>query len=59
MVICPYCQKEIAGELDTCPHCGVTMIYFYQCHRCHQEIAATGILKFCPLCDANFSDQMN
>ncbi len=59
MVVCPYCQREIELGLDTCPHCGVTMIYFYKCKRCSQEIAATGILKFCPLCEADLSDQMN
>lgn len=59
MVICPYCQKEIIVNQDTCPHCGVTLIYFYYCNRCLQEFAATGTLKFCPLCDADLSEQMN
>lgn len=59
MSICPYCQKEIDSVFDTCPHCGVTMVYLYKCNRCEQEFAATGILKFCPLCDADLSDQLN
>lgn len=59
MVICPYCQKEIDAGLETCPHCGVTIIYIYKCKRCNQEIAATGILKCCPLCDDDLSVQMN
>ncbi|WP_003543450.1 hypothetical protein [Desulfotomaculum nigrificans] len=58
-MICPYCQKEIEEGLDTCPYCGITMIYFYKCKRCNQEFAATGILKNCPLCDTDLSDQMN
>ncbi|WP_041274601.1 hypothetical protein [Desulforamulus reducens] len=59
MIICPYCQREMDGSHDTCPHCGVTLIYFYCCKRCNQEFAATGILKFCPLCDADLSFQIN
>lgn len=59
LIICSYCQKEIAAGSDTCPHCGVTLIYFYKCKLCGQEFAATGILKFCPLCDADLYDQMN
>jgi len=59
MSICPYCQGEISEGLDTCPHCGVTVVYFYKCQRCDQEFVTTGLLKFCPLCDADLSDQMN
>lgn len=59
MSICPYCQKAMNDDQDTCPHCGVTMLYFFKCKRCDQEFATTGILKFCPLCDADLSDQMN
>ena len=59
MPVCPYCQVEMDDDLDTCPNCGITMIYFFKCQRCGQEFATTGTLKFCPLCDADLSEQMN
>lgn len=59
MSVCPYCKKEMDPGLDSCPHCGITMVFLYKCKRCDQEFSATGILRFCPLCDADLTEQLN